>query len=81
MCGVRETALRLGLDVARLRQWTRAVGECRAVEAPPQFVELAPLALGTPAESPLETEDATGRKLRIWLMGSATAQPLRLWAA
>ena len=62
VCGVRETASRLGLDAARLRQWTRAVGERRVVEAPPQFVELAPLALGTTAECTLETEDGTGRK-------------------
>ena len=78
VCGVRETASRLGLDVARLRQWTRAVGEPKAVEAPPQFVELAPLALGTTAECTLETEDAAGRKLRICLKGPATAQALQL---
>ena len=65
-----------GLNVAGLSHWPRAAGEPKAVEAPPQFVELAPLALGTTAECTLETEDATGRRVRSSLKRAAQALPL-----
>jgi hypothetical protein len=76
--GVQETAERLQLEAAKLKQWMRDLGKQEPVQQSPQFVELMPLAADAPPECTLEMEDASGRKLRICLKGDATAQALQL---
>jgi hypothetical protein len=74
--GVEETAGHLQLDAQRLEQWVQRLGlACRPAEpAAVEFVELPPLAANAWGECHVEVEEPSGRKLRIWLKGSAAAQ-------
>jgi transposase-like protein len=73
--GIAETAYHLQLNPQRLEQWVNQLGLGRgATEAGgAEFVELAALALSPPGECQVEVEELSGRKLRIWLTGSAVA--------
>ena len=76
--GVEATARRLLVDPARLQQWLPIVQPAEAAADAPQFLEFPPLVVGPTAESTLELEDASGRKLRILLKGPATTQAVAL---
>ena len=80
--GTVAVAAELGLDLGRLRHWTRIVAGGVPEDAPAAFVELPPLAglpeTGPAAECTLELEEPSGRRLRISLKGPATAQALEL---
>jgi hypothetical protein len=76
--GVEATAQRLLLDPSRLQAWVPRTPAGATEGEAPAFVELPSLIMGPPAECALELEDASGRKLRILLKGSATAQALAL---
>ncbi len=83
--GAEAVAARLGVDLVRLRHWTRIAAGGVPDRAPAAFVELPPLAevggvadAGCAAECTLEVEEPSGRKLRISLRGPATAQALEL---
>lgn len=74
--GVEETARHLQLNARRLEQWVQRLGlACRPAEsAAMEFVELPSLAASGLGECHVEVEEPSGRKLRIWLKGSAVAQ-------
>ena len=83
--GAVAVAAELGLDLGRLRHWTRIVAGGVPEDAPAAFVELPPLVglaglaeAGPAAECTLELEEPSGRRLRISLKGPATAQALEL---
>jgi hypothetical protein len=72
--GVHTTARRLGLNATRLKEWMQTLAQGRASEGAPRFVELSWPGAALVPECILEAEDRAGRKLRIQLKGSATAQ-------
>lgn len=76
--GVEATAERLSLDPSRLDAWLPRNSMAATAAEAPAFVELPSLIMGPPAECALELEDASGRKLRILLKGSATTQALAI---
>ena len=81
--GAEAVATDLGVDLERLRHWTRIADGSVSEAAPAAFVELPPLAefggmADATAECTLELEEPSGRKLRISLRGPATAQALEL---
>ena len=80
VAGVEATATRLQLGGERLRDWMRTWDLCeRPRLAPTPFVELPRWSPGlSSGECLLELESPTGRKLRISLKGTATAQALAL---
>ena len=78
--GIELTAAQLCLDVNRLRQWMRSLGNDAPNASSAQvahFVELPVLDQDTP-ECTLELEEPCGRKLRISLKGPATKQVVEL---
>lgn len=75
--GVRATARQLRLDVTRLEEEVDALGESQPSEETLGFVEFPWTAAPVP-ECILEAEDQAGRKLRVHLKGSATAQAASL---
>lgn len=81
--GIEETAGRLRLDAQRLEQWVDqlVLDRSEAEAGGPEFVELPALALNPPGECQVEVADCSGRKLRIWLTGSAVAQLASVAAA
>lgn len=81
--GIEETADRLRLDAQRLEHWVDQLGLDRseAEAGGAEFVELPALALNPPGECQVEMADCSGRKLRIWLTGSAVAQLASVAAA
>jgi hypothetical protein len=66
-----------------VEQWADQLGLGRgvagAVEA--EFVELPALRLSPPGECQVEVEEVSGRKLRIWLTGSAVVHLASVAAA
>ena len=76
--GVEATAERLSLDPSRLEAWLPRNSTAATAGEAPAFVELPSLIMGPPAECALELEDASGRKLRVLLKGSATTQALAI---
>jgi hypothetical protein len=76
--GVEATAERLSLDPSRLDAWLPRNSTAATAAEAPAFVELPSLIMGPPAECALELEDASGRKLRVLLKGSATTQALAI---
>jgi hypothetical protein len=76
--GVEATARRLLLDPARLKQWLPVVPPAEPAAEAPHFLELPGLMREPTGECLLELEDASGRKLRILLLGPATTQALAL---
>ena len=81
--GIEETAARLRLNARRLEQWVDQLGLGRnaAGAGGAKFVELPALALSPPGECQVEVAERSGRKLRIWLTGSAVAQLASVAAA
>lgn len=86
--GAEAVAADLGVNLGRLRDWTRIADGGVRERATAAFVELPPLAnfagmadAGSAAECTLELEEPSGRKLRISLRGPATAQALELGRA
>ncbi|MDI9445675.1 MAG: hypothetical protein QM844_16020 [Planctomycetota bacterium] len=81
--GIEETAARLRLNARRLEQWVDQLGLGRnaAGAGGAEFVELPALALSPPGECQVEVAERSGRKLRIWLTGSAVAQLASVAAA
>lgn len=81
--GIEETADRLRLNAQRLEQWVDQLGaRVEAAEAGvPEFVEVSALALTPPGECQVEVAECSGRKVRIWLTGSAVAQLASVTAA
>lgn len=81
--GIEETAARLRLNARRLEQWVDQLGLGRnaAGAGGVEFVELPALALSPPGECQVEVAERSGRKLRIWLTGSAVAQLASVAAA
>ena len=76
--GVHATARELQLNATRLKEQFRAFAQEQASEKTPGFVELPWLGAAPMAECILEAEDQAGRKLRVHLKGSATAQAVSL---
>jgi len=76
--GVHTTARRLRLNPTRLKGQMQTLAEGRASEGGPRFVELPWPGAALAPECILEAEDPAGRKLRIHLKGSATAQAASL---
>jgi transposase-like protein len=81
--GIAETAYHLQLNPQRLEQWVDQLGLGRgAAEAiDVEFVELPALPLSPPGECQVEVEEVSGRKLRIWLTGSAVVHLASVAAA
>ena len=76
--GVHTTARRLRLNPTRLKEQLQTLAQDRATEDGPRFVELSWPGAALAPECILESEDRAGRKLRIHLKGSATAQAASL---
>jgi hypothetical protein len=80
--GIEEAARQLQIPAERLRQWVEQLG---LASGPPKsaatdFLELAPLPWGAPGECQVEIAEPSGRKLCIWLKGSAVGQLASLLA-
>ena len=76
--GLHTTARRLRLNATRLKEQMRRLAGSLASEGEPRFVELPWPGVAPAPECILEAEDRTGKKLRIQLKGSATAQAVSL---
>lgn len=76
--GVHTTARRLRLNATRLKEQMRRLARSPASEGEPRFVELPWSGATLTPECILEAEDRAGKKLRIQLKGSATAQAASL---
>jgi hypothetical protein len=76
--GVHATARELRLNATRLKEQLQALGQDRASEATLGFVEFPWMGTTPMPECILEAEDQAGRKLRVHLKGSATAQAVSL---
>jgi hypothetical protein len=76
--GVHATARELRLNSTRLKEQLHALGQGQASEETPGFVEFPWMGAAPVPECILEAEDQAGRKLRVHLKGSATAQAASL---
>ena len=76
--GLHTTARRLRLNATRLKEQMQRLDRGPASEGGPRFVELPWPGMAPASECILEAEDPTGKKLRIQLKGSATAQAASL---
>ena len=76
--GVHATARELRLNSTRLKEQLHAFGQGQSPEETPGFVEFPWMGAAPVPECILEAEDQTGRKLRVHLKGSATAQAASL---
>ena len=76
--GLHTTARRLRLNATKLKEQMRRLAGSLASEGEPRFVELPWPGVAPAPECILEAEDRTGKKLRIQLKGSATAQAVSL---
>ena len=76
--GLHTTARRLRLNATRLKEQMQRLTRSPASEGEPRFVEFSWPGAALAPECILEAEDRTGRKLRIQLKGSATAQAASL---
>jgi hypothetical protein len=76
--GVYATARELRLNSTRLKEQLHAFGQGQSSEETPGFVEFPWTGVAPVPECILEAEDQTGRKLRVHLKGSATAQAASL---
>jgi hypothetical protein len=76
--GLHTTARRLRLNATRLKEQMQRLARGRASEDEPRFVELSWPGAALVPECILEAEGRTGKKLRIQLKGSATAQAASL---
>jgi hypothetical protein len=76
--GLHATARRLRLNATRLKEQMQRLARNPALEDEPRFVELPWPGVASAPECILEAEDRTGKKLRIQLKGSATAQAASL---
>jgi len=76
--GLHTTARRLRLNATRLKEQMERLARGPASEGEPRFVELSWPGAALVPECILEVEDRTGKKLRIHLKGSATAQAASL---
>lgn len=76
--GLHTTARRLRLNATRLKEQMQRLDRGPASEGGPRFVELSWPGVAPAPECILEAEDPTGKKLRIQLKGSATAQAASL---
>ena len=76
--GLQATARGLRLNATRLKEQMQRLAPGRASDDEPCFVELPWPGAALASECILEVEDRTGKKLRIHLKGSATAQAASL---
>jgi len=76
--GVHVTARQLRLNPTRLKEQVDALGQTQGPEETPGFVEFPWMGAVPVPECILEAEDQVGRKLRVHLKGSATAQATAL---
>ena len=76
--GVRATARELRLNATRLKEQLHSLGQDRASEETPGFVEFPCLGATALPECILEAEDGDGGKLRIHLKGGAISQAVSL---
>ena len=76
--GVHATARELRLNPARLKEQLHALVPSQASQETPNFVEIPWMGATPLPECILEAEDELGRKLRVHLKGSATAQAVSL---
>lgn len=76
--GVHATARELRLNPARLKEQLHALAPSQASHQTPNFVEIPWMGATPEPECILEAEDELGRKLRVHLKGSATAQAVSL---
>lgn len=76
--GVYATARELRLNPARLKEQVHMLAPSQAPQETPHFVEFPWMGATPVPECILEAEDELGRKLRVHLKGSATAQAVSL---
>jgi hypothetical protein len=76
--GVYATARELRLNATRLKEQLQTLGQGQASDETPDFVEFPWMGTAPVPECILEAEDQSGRKLRVHLKGSATAQAASL---
>jgi hypothetical protein len=76
--GLHTTARRLRLNATRRKEQMERLARGPASEDEPRFVELSWPGAALAPECILEVEDRSGKKLRIQLKGSATAQAASL---
>jgi hypothetical protein len=76
--GVYATAQELRLNATRLKEQLRSLGQDRAAEKTPGFVEFPWLGATPVPECILEAEDRDGSKLRIHMKGEAISQAVSL---
>lgn len=76
--GVHVTARALRLNPTRLKEQLHALAPSQASQQTPHFVEIPWMGATPVPECILEAEDELGRKLRVHLKGSATAQAVSL---
>ncbi len=72
------SAILMPLNSTRLKEQLRSLGQDRASEKTPGFVEFPWLGATPMPECILEAEDGDGGKLRIHLKGEAIAQAVSL---
>jgi hypothetical protein len=76
--GVYATARELRLNPTKLKEQLHALAPSQASHQTPHFVEIPWMGATPVPECILEAEDELGRKLRVHLKGSATAQAVSL---
>jgi hypothetical protein len=76
--GMHATARELRLNPTRLKEQLRALAPSQASQETAGFVEIPWMGATPVPECILEAEDELGRKLRVHLKGSATAQAVSL---
>ena len=76
--GVHATARELRRNPTRLKEQLHALAPTQASQETPGFVEVPWMGATPVPECILEAEDCRGRKLRVHLKGSATAQAASL---
>lgn len=76
--GVHATARELRLNPTRLKVQLHALAPSQASQETSNFVEIPWMGATPVPECILEVEDELGRKLRVHLKGSATAQAVSL---